>query len=57
MEWSRVQDERPSASTSGGQSAGSVGAVEDAVVVPGFLPAIANKDATSLHVRHLRKKY
>lgn len=58
MECKSVQDERPRASTSGGQSAGRVGMVAGVDVVAaafvGFLPAMANREATSLQVRHLK---
>lgn len=58
IEWSSVHDERPRASTSGGQSAGRDGIVAAAAavavaVVLGFLPASAKRSATLLHVRHL----
>jgi hypothetical protein len=57
MEWSSVQEERPRASTSGGQSVGREGAaVGWAVVVDflvGILPEKAKREATSLQVRHL----
>lgn len=55
MEWSRVHEERPRASTSGGQSEGSEGAVAAAVAVAGdfdILPERAKSEATLLHVRH-----
>ena len=56
MECRRVHDDRPRASTSGGQSADMVG-IEAVVAVAlpcwGFFPARAKSDATSLHVRHL----
>ena len=69
MEWSSVQDERPSASTSGGQSGGIVGAdavavVAAAAVVPVALPgfavsflAMAIHDATLVQLRHLEKHH
>jgi hypothetical protein len=60
MECSRVQDERPRASTSGGQSAGREGAVSAVVGVAaagvrfvGSLPAKAKREVTSLQARHL----
>jgi hypothetical protein len=53
----RVQDERPRAATSGGQSVGYVVAggatTGDLDVVAGFLPAMAKRDVRSLQVRHL----
>ena len=64
IEWRSVHDERPSASTSGGQSAGSVGVVSAVAVAVavgcarflGSLPDMANREATSLQVRHLECK-
>lgn len=53
IECKRVHEERPRASTSGGQSVGRVGAAAAAVDF-GFLPAMAKSEATSLQVRHLR---
>lgn len=68
MEWRSVQEERPRASTSGGQSDGREETAVDvggAVVVVsvaagdflGLLPVMANQDATSVHVRHLKRVY
>ena len=57
MEWRSVQEARPRASTSGGQSAGRKGAAVGWEVVVDFLvgslPDIAKREATSLQVRHL----
>lgn len=66
MEWSNVQEERPRASTSGGQSGGIEGvdavAVVAAAVVPVTLPgfavsflAMAIHDATLVQLRQLEK--
>jgi hypothetical protein len=48
MECRRVQEERPRAETSGGQSVGRVD------FLGGFLPAMAKREDTSLQVRHLQ---
>lgn len=48
MEWSSVQEERPSCATSGGQSVGSAGRF--LVVVP---LVMAKSEDTSVQVRHL----
>jgi len=63
MECRSVHEERPRASTSGGQSEGRDGTTVDvggAVVVSmalavdlGLLPVMANHEATSVQVRHL----
>jgi hypothetical protein len=59
MEWRSVHDERPRASTSGGQSAGREGVVWTVVGVAagvrfvGILPAAAKREATLLQVLHL----
>lgn len=60
MVWSNVQVERPSWSTSGGQSGGGsrgatawAGAVEVGVWVRCFV--IAAQDAKDVHERHLRR--
>jgi hypothetical protein len=53
MECRSVHEERPRASTSGGQSDGSARAAVAAVAEGGFLPAIAKREDTSLQVRHL----
>lgn len=59
MEWRSVQEERPRASTSGGQSAGREVVVDAgataAAVVGFFLPAKAKREATSLQVRQLAR--
>jgi hypothetical protein len=61
MECSSVQEERPRASTSGGQSEG-IACVDEAGVAAdwtadfvdlGLLPVMANHEATSVQVRHL----
>ena len=48
MEWRRVQEERPSSSTSGGQSDGTA----DIGLMAFFAPM---KSVNELHVRHLEK--
>jgi hypothetical protein len=59
IECRSVQEERPRASTSGGQSAGREGAVCVVVGVAagvrflGILPDMAKREATSLQARHL----
>jgi hypothetical protein len=60
MECKSVQELRPRASTSGGQSEGSAGGMVEAagccavlVEFLGLLPVMANQEATSVQVRHL----
>ena len=59
MECSKVQEERPRASTSGGQSAGRVGVVAVVVVAAvrflDTLPDMAKREVRSLQVRQLWK--
>lgn len=52
MEWRRVQEERPSCSTSGGQSVGGAELTAIALVIP-FLCEV--KSASELHVRQLHR--
>lgn len=59
MECNKVQEERPSAETSGGQSEGIAGVdcwVEGADFL-GLEPVMANQADTSVQVRHLRAHF
>ena len=57
MAWSSVQDDLPSASTSGGQSSGSVAGGEAAAgfeeSADDFWAAMADHAAKDVHERHL----